>query len=187
MRSKAGWILTASVVLAGLAGLVFWSNEGHRGGLGQAYAQQALDAQQAEQDLAAVGWEGAERLSHSFRAAAKVLRPAVVQINALVEQRPRRAQEFRQFPFPNRTPFGNDLFEELFRELEGRRRPVPQPEVESDMPLPKVQAGVGSGVVVSEDGYVLTNNHVVEKADELQVELSDGQTFKAEVVGTDPQ
>jgi serine protease Do len=46
-------------------------------------------------------------------------------------------------------------------------------------------AGVGSGVIVSADGYVLTNNHVVQNADELEVELSDGRKFNGKVVGTD--
>lgn len=47
--------------------------------------------------------------------------------------------------------------------------------------------GLGSGVIVSRDGYILTNNHVVEQADEIRVRLADGRTeFEAEVVGADP-
>lgn len=46
--------------------------------------------------------------------------------------------------------------------------------------------GLGSGVIVSEDGYILTNNHVVEDADEINVRLFDGNEMDAEVVGTDP-
>ena len=46
--------------------------------------------------------------------------------------------------------------------------------------------GLGSGVIVSEDGYILTNNHVVENADELTVQLSDERRAKAEIVGLDP-
>ena len=46
--------------------------------------------------------------------------------------------------------------------------------------------GVGSGVIVSSDGYVLTNNHVVEEADELTVTLSDKREYKAKIIGTDP-
>ena len=49
------------------------------------------------------------------------------------------------------------------------------------------QKGLGSGVIVSVDGYILTNNHVVAEADAIEVELGDGQKFDAKLVGTDPQ
>ncbi|MBA4743172.1 MAG: Do family serine endopeptidase [Azoarcus sp.] len=48
-------------------------------------------------------------------------------------------------------------------------------------------SGLGSGVIVSEDGYILTNNHVVEAADQIQVALHDGRKFPARVVGLDPE
>jgi S1-C subfamily serine protease len=46
--------------------------------------------------------------------------------------------------------------------------------------------GLGSGVIVSPDGYILTNNHVVSKASEIQVALNDGPQFTAKVIGADP-
>ncbi len=49
----------------------------------------------------------------------------------------------------------------------------------------EVKAG-GSGVIISEDGYIVTNNHVVENATKLRVKLNDGRTFDGEIVGTDP-
>ena len=49
------------------------------------------------------------------------------------------------------------------------------------------RSGLGSGVVVSADGYILTNNHVVEGADQIEISLNDGRKLKAEVVGTDPE
>ncbi|MCD2163708.1 trypsin-like peptidase domain-containing protein [Comamonas koreensis] len=49
------------------------------------------------------------------------------------------------------------------------------------------QAGLGSGVIVSPDGYVLTNNHVVEAADDIEVTLTDGRKAKGTVIGTDPE
>jgi len=52
---------------------------------------------------------------------------------------------------------------------------------------PREQNGMGSGVIVRPDGYILTNNHVIEGADSLTVELSDGQTVSGTVVGADPQ
>ncbi len=48
------------------------------------------------------------------------------------------------------------------------------------------QGGLGSGVIVSSEGYVLTNNHVVENMDEIEVQLTDGRRIEAKVVGTDP-
>ncbi|MDE2729484.1 MAG: DegQ family serine endoprotease [Gemmatimonadota bacterium] len=52
---------------------------------------------------------------------------------------------------------------------------------------PRQFRGVGSGVIVSADGYILTNNHVVENADELKVQLSDEREVKAEIIGLDPR
>jgi serine protease Do/serine protease DegQ len=57
------------------------------------------------------------------------------------------------------------------------------PEQESE----RKEMGLGSGVIVSPDGFILTNNHVVEGADELTVDLSDGHKFTAKVVGADPK
>ena len=47
--------------------------------------------------------------------------------------------------------------------------------------------GVGSGVIVTKDGYILTNNHVVDGANEVKVTLNDGRELKAKVVGKDPE
>ncbi len=52
---------------------------------------------------------------------------------------------------------------------------------------PQRVSNLGSGVIVSEDGYILTNHHVVEAADEIQVAMADGKAMRAEVVGTDPE
>jgi serine protease DegQ len=53
-------------------------------------------------------------------------------------------------------------------------------------PQEQTQSSLGSGVVVSEDGYILTNNHVIEAANEIEVALADGRKAAAKVVGTDP-
>ncbi len=51
----------------------------------------------------------------------------------------------------------------------------------------QAQAGLGSGVIISPDGYILTNNHVVEGADEIEVTLTDTRRARARVIGTDPE
>jgi serine protease Do len=67
----------------------------------------------------------------------------------------------------------------LLREFFGRRFQTPQPRR-----APRV-AGLGSGVIATADGYILTNNHVVDGADTVRVELTDRRSFEAKVVGTD--
>ena len=52
---------------------------------------------------------------------------------------------------------------------------------------PQAQTGLGSGVIISPDGYILTNNHVVEGADEIEVTLTDSRRTRASVIGTDPE
>ena len=69
----------------------------------------------------------------------------------------------------------------MFREFFGRR--FQSPRQQRDAPR---QSGLGSGVITTPDGYILTNNHVIDGADRVRVELTDKRTFDAKVVGTDP-
>jgi Do/DeqQ family serine protease len=67
----------------------------------------------------------------------------------------------------------------MLREFFGRRFQIPQQRT------PR-QSGLGSGVITTSDGYILTNNHVIDGADHVKVELTDRRTFDAKVVGADP-
>lgn len=84
-----------------------------------------------------------------------------------------------------RNPYGDqpETFEDLFQDFFGPRFRQ-QPNTPQRRPQPRV--GQGSGVIISEDGYIVTNNHVIADADDLEVTLHDNRTFKATVVGTDP-
>ena len=86
---------------------------------------------------------------------------------------------------PEGSPFGpGSPFEEFFRRFgmpEGMPAPQPQPDQG-----PR-GIGVGSGFVIEDDGYIVTNNHVVADAAEVKVRLADEREFDAEVIGTDPQ
>lgn len=83
---------------------------------------------------------------------------------------------------------GNDFFGDPFFEYffgSPGRNPRQQPQ-QQEQPQQE-QLGLGSGVILSADGYIVTNNHVIEEAERLEVTLNDNRTFDATVVGTDPQ
>ncbi len=97
--------------------------------------------------------------------------PSVVTILAS-----QNARVEREMQVPEGTPF-----EEFFRRFEG---PEGMPRFErGDRPT----QGMGSGFVFAADGYIVTNNHVVEGADEITVRLGDDREFSAEIIGTDAQ
>jgi serine protease Do len=74
------------------------------------------------------------------------------------------------------SPFGDE--EDMFQQFFGRQGRRMQPQ-------PREEGALGSGVIVSPDGYILTNQHVVDQASQIRVELTDRRSFAAKVVGTD--
>ena len=76
--------------------------------------------------------------------------------------------------------FFNDPFFEYFFGQPRQQRRQQQPEQEQQ------QTGLGSGVIISEDGYIVTNNHVIDGAERLEIVLNDNRTFNATVIGSDP-
>ncbi len=86
-----------------------------------------------------------------------------------------RENQYRGAPGPEHffDFFGGDPFERFFKDK------FPDREFK--------QQGLGSGVIVDKDGYILTNNHVVEGADEIKVILGDKREFEGKIIGTDPQ
>lgn len=79
--------------------------------------------------------------------------------------------------------FEDPFFEYFFGSPGGNRRQQQQPRQQQPQ---EQQLGLGSGVILSSDGYIVTNNHVIDEAERLEVTLNDNRTFDATVVGTDP-
>jgi serine protease Do len=102
--------------------------------------------------------------SNAFVSIAEHVTPAVVSIQA---ERDARARTQQRTPRRGGTPG----LEDFFQQLDPRQVP---------------QEASGSGFIVSKDGYILTNNHVVENFDRVNVTLTDHRVFKAKVVGRDP-
>ncbi|MGB0999461.1 MAG: trypsin-like peptidase domain-containing protein [Flavobacteriales bacterium] len=103
-----------------------------------------------------------------FRLASKKSMNAVVHITSKQEQNQRL-----------RRTYNHPLFEFFGLPNQGFQSPnTPQSQ--------SIQVSSGSGVIISNDGYIVTNNHVIEGADELEITLHDNRSFSAKVIGTDP-
>jgi serine protease DegQ len=157
---KRLWLIFAQTVTVAL-GLLFVVSTLKPQWLPQAQAPAATIAQTARQ-IALPPSPAASVVRAGFAQAARVASPAVVSITASkAPSRAGRAQEqlfgFHGFPFGQRQPRGNP------------------------------QLGLGSGVIISADGVLLTNNHVVEGASDIEVMLSDGRQAQAKLIGTDPE
>lgn len=113
----------------------------------------------------------AKPISPDFVELAKKLNPTVVNIrtakNIKAKQRLRKPQQ--QNPYGNN--FLDDFFNRFFDEMPQQR--------------PRREQSLGTGFIISADGYILTNNHVVNAADEVMVKLSDGRELKGEIKGLD--
>ncbi len=121
----------------------------------------------------------------SFRDIVKKVTPAVVNISTTVK--PNRSEAARpgqgpgQMPFPEGTPF-----DEFFKRFFGENLP-PQFRGPGGPGSSGEAHALGSGFIISPEGYVVTNNHVVENGTDILVILNDKSELKAEVVGTDPK
>lgn len=122
--------------------------------------------------VAAAGSTGEiSRAPLSFADLAEKLKPSVVNISTTKTVRGGRPRT----PFGQGSPFdrpfgGDDFFERFFGD-------IPQREFK--------QRSLGSGFIITSDGYIFTNNHVIEQADKIIVKLSDGKEYEAKVIGKD--
>ncbi len=147
-----------SFVFAGIIGGVITLAGVHFFNIGQ---QTKFVYQQRALPVRQAAYRQESNVSQDFVAAAERATPAVVHISA---------KEVRKDEKKSNSPF--DFWEEIF----GDNPFFDQPK-----------EGTGSGVIFTQDGYIVTNNHVVEFADELEVILYDNRKFKAKLVGTYPQ
>jgi len=108
----------------------------------------------------------------SYAPVIKKVAPAVVKIVTTTRMENTSAQQMPGFD----DPFWRHFFGDQF----GRSMPRGQSS-------PQIEHGLGSGVVITKDGYIMTNNHVVDGAKEVKVTLQDGREFTAKVVGRDPK
>lgn len=113
--------------------------------------------------------EARQHTPGSFSWLVKKVSPSVVNISA--------EKVIKGVPFHFQSPFGpndpfHDFFERFFRH---------------QMPRKFKQKSLGSGFIIDKEGYILTNNHVVEQTEEIRVTLSDEREYKAEIVGRDPK
>jgi Do/DeqQ family serine protease len=108
------------------------------------------------------------KLGNSFAPIVQKVIPSVVQVDVTGKS-------------GNGRSLGSSDMQDQLRRFFGRGFQIPeQPEMPN-------QKALGSGVIISADGYILTNNHVVENSKTIQVTLSDGRKFTGKVIGTDPQ
>ncbi len=119
-------------------------------------------------------------LQDSFAKVAEAVKPAVVNIAAVHIEKAQQQNDPHEFFFGD----PNEFFYRFFGEPppgggppQRRRRPPQQQEFRME--------GTGSGIIIDPEGYILTNNHVVQGADQLTVTLADGKPYKGKVVGTD--
>jgi serine protease Do len=108
----------------------------------------------------------------SFAPVVKKVTPSVVKVMT--------TSKVKQMSAPDMPGFDNPFFRRFFGDESG----LPNRQFRFNIPP---QKGVGSGVIVSKDGYILTNNHVVDNADEVKISLQDGREFTAKVIGKDPK
>ncbi len=107
------------------------------------------------------------------------VRTAEQTVNGVVSVKSHATPQVRQQGYDN---YSNDPLLEFFF---GQPRQRQSPRRQQEQPRQQ-QLGLGSGVIISDDGYIVTNNHVIADAERLEVTLNDNRNFPATVVGTDP-
>ncbi len=115
------------------------------------------------------------RFTTSFAPVIKKVTPSVVKVYVTTKSKTMS---------PQQMPFGGD--NDFFRHFFGNQFNFDEQQGGRSLRTPP-QHGLGSGVIIDKDGYIMTNNHVVEDADTIRVALNDGREFTGKVIGRDPK
>ncbi|OGW38619.1 MAG: hypothetical protein A2X58_10170, partial [Nitrospirae bacterium GWC2_56_14] len=159
MISKKRWYVAASLLL--VIGILV--------GLLLASRLNIMSQLTAKNQVSSRSVDTLTQLSEALSDVAAVSTPSVVNISTT-----------RVIKSRDEAPF--DFFDDpFFRRFFGDQLP------HQDVPKEHKEQSLGSGVIVSEDGYIITNNHVIEKAQEIKVLLGDKRDFKAKLIGADPK
>ena len=175
---SARHLLTASA-LAVTVGLGYAAAQDAQPDITPEASQQAQEAANNNEPLKAERQAGSSQvMPDSFADLVQQVAPAVVNIttSAVVAQ-PTGGEGGPMFP--EGSPF-SDLFRDFG--IPG----MPNQPGQGGPRMPQRSNALGSGFVISSDGFIVTNNHVIEGADEIEIEFYSGETLAAEVVGTDP-
>ncbi len=171
-RSHSTQWIVALVVIAIIAFGITIGMDNHHPFTVQTAVSQAATGQASDEDFKYL-----ERINRAFIEIVNRAKPAVVQITTTK----RVSMSGNKSPFDF---FGDDDFFHYWFGVP-RDRQQPQERGGKDEEPRNVPGGLGSGVIVSKDGYILTNNHVIEGADDITVILPNGRDYKAKVVGRD--
>ena len=121
-----------------------------------------------------------DRANRAFINLVKHTSPAVVQITTLRERTVERTNQRYQIIPPD--GFDTEEFRRFFDRFDLDPRNFEESNPNNQIRPPTMQTfGIGSGVIVSDDGYILTNNHVIDKADEIIITLSNGKQYECRV------
>ena len=159
MKAKKRWYVAASLLL--VIGIFV--------GLLLASRLNLISQLTAKSQVSSRSIDTLTQLSEALSEVAAVSTPSVVNISTtrIINSRDEAPFDFFDDPF--------------FRRFFGDQFP------HQDVPKERKEQSLGSGVIVSEDGYIVTNNHVIEKAQEIKVLLGDKRDFKAKLIGADPK